>query len=74
MAGKATKTEHCGAKNSTASEGFRGLRADAKRESKKLRRANGKREVWEYDESGEMETEMRAHREAEMSLDFTGGE
>jgi len=42
MANKATKTEHCGAKNSTASAGYWGLRAEAKQACKKLRRANGK--------------------------------
>ena len=42
MAHKATKTEHGGAKNSTAKGGYWGYRSDAKRESKKLRRRNGK--------------------------------
>jgi len=42
MAGKATKTEHSGAKNSSASGGYWGYRSDAKKDSKKLRRRNGK--------------------------------
>jgi hypothetical protein len=42
MANKATKTEHSGAKNSTASAGYWGYRSDAKKESRKLRRNNGK--------------------------------
>jgi hypothetical protein len=45
MAQKAIKTEHSGAKNSTASGGYWGYRSDAKRDSKKLRRRNGKDEI-----------------------------
>ena len=43
MAYSAKKTEHSGAKNSTAKGGYWGYRSDAKRESKKLRRRIGKR-------------------------------
>lgn len=42
MACKATKTEHTGHKGSGRKAGYWGRRADAKRESRKLRRANGK--------------------------------
>ena len=34
MAGKATKTEHSGAKNSSASGGYWGYRSDAKKDSR----------------------------------------
>jgi hypothetical protein len=42
MANKAIRTEHSGAKNSTAKGGYWGYRSDAKRESNKARRRNGK--------------------------------
>ena len=42
MARKARKTEHTGHKGSGRKGGFWGRRADAKSDSKKLRRANGK--------------------------------
>jgi hypothetical protein len=42
MACKAIKTEHSGAKNSSAKGGYWGYRSDAKRDSKKARRRNGK--------------------------------
>ena len=45
MAYKAIKTEHSGAKNSSAKGGYWGYRSDAKRDSKKLRRRNGKNEI-----------------------------
>lgn len=57
----AIKIEHAGAKGSGRKSGFWGKRADAKQVSKKLRREDGKREIWEDDESGEMEAEIRAH-------------
>ena len=43
MAHKAIKTEHNGAKNSSAKGGYWGYRSDAKQESKKLRRRRDKR-------------------------------
>ena len=47
MANKAMKTEHSGPKNSSSSGGYYGTRYDAKRESRKLRRRNGKRIIRE---------------------------
>jgi len=43
MAYKAKNTEHSGPKNSSAKGGYWGYRKDAKRDSKKSRRANDKR-------------------------------
>ena len=42
MANKVAKTEHAGAKDSSAKGGFWGRRSEAKQGSKKLRRRNGK--------------------------------
>jgi hypothetical protein len=42
MAYKVVKTEHSGAKDSSAKGGFWGRRSEAKKGSKKLRRRNGK--------------------------------
>lgn len=45
MAGRAKKTEHSGHKGSTRKSGYYGLRADAKRESNKIRRQNDRRMI-----------------------------
>jgi len=47
MANKAKKTEHAGHKGSGRKGGYWGRRAEAKAESRKLRRANGKAVVRE---------------------------
>ena len=45
MANKAKRTEHGGHKGSGRKSGYHGKRADAKKESRKTRRRNGKRAI-----------------------------
>jgi len=49
--GKQVKTEHGGAKNSSAKSGFWGLRIDAKEYSKKIRRRRDKEAIKEQNEN-----------------------